>query len=355
MRIPKWVGDACDRGYCRPLKRYLAEIADDDLNRRFDSGSAVGMTPLAVAVVSGFFFRDIVRLLLARGADANALYCIDDTHPATTFIFDTKDPEIIAMLIDAGAEVNSRDHLARTPLMSAAGLGHVSTVHLLLSRGADMDLRDSCGLTADDHAKSPALDPYQPNVARCFERKMQALKVLAKVRAWGSWEAYSTYPRRSLLALRVLCEHGRAKPPDTLRFEDLPARIMAASTLEEAQSATRALTAAPPPILARLFPYHPPVGEKDLRTSLRARTVKADLPKEVFWLIISFWRSERDYDPADIVMPRSLDGDCDSDLDDDVPWLEELTDSDDEENPDGPGIVASGTMFVTPAGPVWVD
>ena len=345
MRFPDELRAIAHRGYIRPLKRYLAEIADEDLNRRFDSGSAAGLTPLAVAVVSGFHFRDIVRLLLARGADATAIGN-PATAPMSTCVFETKDPEMCAMLIDAGCSANSRDDLGRTPLMIAATWGHVGTIHLLLSRGADMDLRDSLGNAVDDYAKNPHFDPHAPK--GCFERKQKALDVIAKVRAAGSWEAYSTYPRRSLLALRVLCEHGRAKPPDTLRFEDLPARIMAASTLEEAQSATRALTAAPLPILARLFPYHPPVGEKDLRTSLRARTVKTDLPKEIFWLIISFWRSDRDYDPADIVFsanePRIFDADCDSDLDDDMPQLEELADSDDE----GPGSVSQ--WAITPAG-----
>lgn len=344
MHFPERLIEALRRGYIRPLKRYLAEIADEDLNRRFEDGEMEGRTPLGVAVNIGFHGRDIVRLLLARGADANALYCIAEAHPPVTPIFDTKDPEITAMLIDAGAPVDDREHLGRTPLMGAVALGHVSTIHMLMSRGADLDVRDSHGATVEVAAKFPSVDPCEPDVARFHERKKKASNVIAEIRAARSWEAYRTYPRRSLLALRVLCEHGRAKPPEAIALDDLPAKISAASSLAECQSIARALSPAPLDVLKVLFPYHPPVGTEGPRESLRARTVKTDLPKEIFWLIISFWRSDRDYDPTDIVtQPRLFDADCDADLDDDVPQLEELTDSDDEEYSDV-------GWFMTPAG-----
>ena len=351
MRFPDELRAIAHRGYIRPLKRYLAEIADEDLNRRFDSGSVVGVTPVAFAVAGGFFFRDIVRLLLARGADPTVI-ANPSTAPGSTCIFETKDPEMCAMLIDAGCSANSRDDLGRTPLMIAATWGHVGTIHLLLSRGADMDLRDSLGNAVDDYAKNPHFDPHAPK--GCFERKQKALDVIAKVRAAGSWEAYSTYPRRSLLALRVLCEHGRAKPPDVSAILEnmLPAmdRICAADSLFDARFWARTILPAPLPILARLFPYRPPVGE-DPRTSLRARTAKIDLPKEVFWLILSFWRTLRDPDPGEhngAGIGHWLDIDRDSDVDDDVPQLEELSDSDDDVL-DAP--VLGMYMFVTPAGP----
>jgi hypothetical protein len=361
MHWPNRLNEAGRRGYIRPIKRFLAAIPAEDVNRPFDSGveQMIGSTPLGFAVTHGFHFRDMVRLLLARGADAR---CTVPPHDEDgCLILQTGDSEICAMLIDAGLDVNSRDKFGRTPLMIAAMFGHVSTLHLLLSRGADMDLRDHGGLTVDDHARNPALDPSVPDVGRYWDNKRKMVGVIDIIRAAGSWEAYSTYPRRSLLALRVLCEHGRAKPPDVSAILEnmLPAidQICAADSLLAAQCWARTILPAPLPILARLFPYHPPVGE-DPRTSLRARTAKIDLPKEVFWLILSFWRTLRDSDPGQQHgwrYARWLDVDRDSDLDDDVPRLEELTDSDDEENPDGPGIVVSGTVFVTPAGPVWVD
>mmetsp|Transcript_21487 Transcript_21487/g.74152 ORF Transcript_21487/g.74152 Transcript_21487/m.74152 type:complete len:362 (+) Transcript_21487:52-1137(+) len=358
MRFPKWLCEAGERGQSRIVKRFIAAIPAEDVNRTFDSGEgapggrAAGLTPLAYAVTLSFHFRDMVRLLLARGADARCpVYSLLWTG---YLIFQTTDSEIVAMLIDAGSDVNSRDEFGRTPLMAAACCGHVSTLHLLLSRGADMDLRDHGGLTVDDHARMPAPQTTLLNEGRRCEKKHEAMCIIAGVRAAGSWEAYSTYPRRSLLALRVLCEHGRAKPPDVSAILEnmLPAmdRICAADSLFDARFWARTILPAPLPILARLFPYRPPVGE-DPRTSLRARTAKIDLPKEVFWLILSFWRTLRDPDPGEhngAGIGHWLDIDRDSDVDDDVPQLEELSDSDDDVL-DAP--VLGMYMFVTPAGP----
>ncbi|KAH8065041.1 hypothetical protein JL722_1937 [Aureococcus anophagefferens] len=59
------------------------------------------------------------------------------------------------------------------------------------------------------------------------------------------------------------------------------------SFLAEAQRQGRAVA---PTDLARLFPH-----ETERRVSLRsARNAPAALPKEVFWHIAQFWRSDRD-------------------------------------------------------------
>ena len=56
---------------------------------------------------------------------------------------------IVEKLLEAGADLNtgSGTHGA-TPLMCAAGLGHVNVVRCLLSRGADVNAKDSKGATA---------------------------------------------------------------------------------------------------------------------------------------------------------------------------------------------------------------
>jgi hypothetical protein len=89
--------------------------------------------------------------------------------------------------------------------------------------------------------------------------------------AAGGWKPYSNAPRVELVQLRDLCERDRATPP-------------------------------PDSILERLFDV-------------------AALPKEVFWHVISFWRSSRD-DQED-VEPDETD-------DDDDYWI-----SDDDDDYDG--------------------
>ena len=114
---------------------------------------------------------------------------------------------------------------------------------LLLSRGASLDARNNYG--EDPEAR-----------ARVLNRTATA-DVLAAVRAAGGWPAYVAAPRVQLLMFRILCEQGRAVAPTDL---------------------------------ARLFPC-----ETERRASLRsARNASTALPKELFWHIVKFWRSDRD-------------------------------------------------------------
>ena len=72
------------------------------------------------------------------------------------------------------------------------------------------------------------------------------LALLAEVRAAGSWKRYAKSPRIDVVVLQALCAKGSATPP---------------------------------PVLARLFP---------------TSTKSPHLPREIFWKILSFWRTDRD-------------------------------------------------------------
>ncbi len=62
-------------------------------------------------------------------------------------------PEIIEILIDAGADVNSRDAEGQTPLMWAAESNAPEVVQLLLDKGANASLKDEYGKTAFEYAQ----------------------------------------------------------------------------------------------------------------------------------------------------------------------------------------------------------
>ena len=66
---------------------------------------------------------------------------------------DKKQPEIIAVLISSGADINRQDTVfGLTPLMQAIKAGRVEAVRLLVEAGARLDLKDFEGRTATDYA-----------------------------------------------------------------------------------------------------------------------------------------------------------------------------------------------------------
>jgi hypothetical protein len=63
------------------------------------------------------------------------------------------DAHIIALLLDAGAEIDARGEYGHTRLHEAASQGHIEVVKLLLSRGADPGVRNDWGQTAKEIAQ----------------------------------------------------------------------------------------------------------------------------------------------------------------------------------------------------------
>ena len=90
-------------------------------------------TPLYMAVVLGH--KDIVRVLLERGADPNIAGAWGRT-PLLTAIRARLD-DVTHMLIERGADPNIADHEKHTPLRYASARGDTDLVRLLLGRGAD--------------------------------------------------------------------------------------------------------------------------------------------------------------------------------------------------------------------------
>ncbi len=59
----------------------------------------------------------------------------------------------VRLLLEAGADANSRQARGNTPLHTSAHLGDISTVETLLAHGADAALRSDDGKSAADYAR----------------------------------------------------------------------------------------------------------------------------------------------------------------------------------------------------------
>ena len=178
--------------------------------------------------------------------------------------------DIITMLVEAGADVNARNERSgRTPLLLAAahscsiGGGRKSAkIRHLLTLGARIDICDDAGLTVDSIlACSPLLDYDDDDEWMGYQKQdhRKAIRLVADVRAAGTWARYLHEPRVRLDVLRQLCSRGRAAP-QTYFFLGLPGTHMRIHRRRQN-------------LVARLF---------------------TELPSDVFRHAIGFWRSDRD-------------------------------------------------------------
>jgi ankyrin repeat protein len=112
-------------------------------------------TPLDRAAFKGKV--DVVRLLIERGAevDSRDKWGWTPLHLASRY----GHLEVSRVLIDHGANVNARKHESLDSATSSAYNGHLGIVKLLLERGADVHALNEEGQT-----------PYQESLKRDIER-----------------------------------------------------------------------------------------------------------------------------------------------------------------------------------------
>jgi uncharacterized protein len=118
-----------DPGVAALLRDAGAEI--DVLNRD-------GASPLAVACIAGNW--RLARFLLERGAKPELPGGVPALHAAASG--DEDDPAGVQLLLKHKAKADARDPRGRSALHEAAFAGHVEIIGILLGAGADMQARD---------------------------------------------------------------------------------------------------------------------------------------------------------------------------------------------------------------------
>ena len=273
-----------------------------------------------------------IRLLHAYGA-------CDDAEIARDALFWAVRHErrdAVLLLLELGVDVNSAASNGWTALMEAAapsstrGGAHLGLLRLLLSRGADYNLtyyndgEDWYELGADPELfgwsghvdaegqarrilrsllSTYADTPNMPDRPReQADRLESAVTLLADVRAAGGWKAYVNAPRRSLLVLRALCERGCATPPPLLApLFPGPAAGLAHSLSGQDPVAAQSQRPSSDSSdddddeeVRRLEAALAAAKAKKKRRSRASTPPRPELPKELFRIVVSFWRSELD-------------------------------------------------------------
>ena len=159
-------------------------------------------TPLGLAARRGWC--SAIDWLVKKGADVNKA---DPIHMPLHGAVARNRLAAARSLLDAGADVNARNKLRKTPLNVAADLGDFRMCKLLLSHGADSGICDMFGVEPEETARRRVRaardgqfksNPWK-NETQIAE---QVHALLVAVREAGGWQAYVAAPRRELLAFR---------------------------------------------------------------------------------------------------------------------------------------------------------
>ena len=110
---------------------------------------------------------NFVNMLIAKDAEVNKKGWTP-LHYAATNGHD----DMVKVLLDHSAYIDSGSPNGTTPLMMAARGGHLSTVKLLLDEGADLRVKNQLGLTAVDFAKQY----HEKDVAEGLAARLAAMQ-----------------------------------------------------------------------------------------------------------------------------------------------------------------------------------
>ena len=228
MVLPWPIVEAAETGDVTTVREWL-ESGGDPNDRSITGRSNALIAALAGPDQISEAHVDVVRLLIARGADVNCESNGGFTplHCCTVYPEYSSYGPIIGLLLEAGANVHATTGYGETPLGMALDCSIwtgpdesracLDMVTRLLRAGAALDFVQRDDVTAEELLlkEEERLRPLEVELTSHF----YACKALVSdLRAAGSnWESYVRAPPKELLRLRSLVARGRAREKKRLR------------------------------------------------------------------------------------------------------------------------------------------
>ncbi|KKZ68567.1 hypothetical protein EMCG_01016 [[Emmonsia] crescens] len=125
----------------------VVRLLDRGANINAVVGGDMGSALQAAARMPIFEAREVVKLLLKRGADINLRGDTLGTPPLTIAV-KWGHKETVRLFLDCGADIEAQEDSSGSPISAAAYFGRIDLVELLLDRGADINAAGGAALRA---------------------------------------------------------------------------------------------------------------------------------------------------------------------------------------------------------------
>ena len=128
---------------CEAMKEGNVEMVENLILNSVVDWPKLNLTPLHAAVLQNLV--PIASFLIDHGADLES----QDIYgtPLHCAMYLTNHEEMVKLLVQKGAQFNSKNRIGQTPFHKAVNDGKISMANILLQYGADVDTKDFTGNT----------------------------------------------------------------------------------------------------------------------------------------------------------------------------------------------------------------